>query len=149
MVAKRFEELIAWQRAAELKQGVLAFTAREHVCRDFKYCNQIRESTRSATRNTAEGFGRYYPKDFMRFLRIAAGSLHETMDHLHEGLDRGYVDADEHERLVRLAKRALKANTRLQAYLRTARPPNPRHTSKQLDRSEHAEHDEPSEPSTQ
>jgi 23S rRNA-intervening sequence protein len=33
-------------------------------------------------RNTSEGFGRYHPKEFARFLRIAAGSLQETKNHL-------------------------------------------------------------------
>src|SRR6266496_912433 len=51
----------------------------------FKYCNQIRESSRSARKNISEGFGRYYPKEFARFLRNANGSLHETKDHLLEG----------------------------------------------------------------
>ena len=113
MVAKRFEDLITWQLAAELKRAVFAFTARNHVCHDFKYCNQIRESTRSATRNTADGFGRSYPKEFIRFLRITAASLNETIDHLHEGLSCGYLAPDEHESLFRLTRRALKANVRL------------------------------------
>jgi four helix bundle protein len=82
VVAQRFEDLIVWQRANELKEGVFAFTDRPLVRRDLKYCNQIQESARSATRNVAEGFGRYYPKKFRHFLRIAAGSLHETKAHL-------------------------------------------------------------------
>jgi four helix bundle protein len=106
VIAQRFEDLIVWQRANELKEGVFAFTDRPLVRRDFKYCNQIQESARSATRNVAEGFGRYYPKEFRHFLRIAAGSLHETS-------------------LKRLCLRAIKANNRLMAYLRAAEPPEP------------------------
>ncbi|HEX3701681.1 MAG TPA: four helix bundle protein [Vicinamibacterales bacterium] len=71
MGVRRFEDLIAWQLAYELQQQVFAFTASLPAVRDFKFCDQIRDSSRSAPRNIAEGFGRYYPKAFIRFLRIA------------------------------------------------------------------------------
>ena len=122
---RRFEDLIAWQLAHELQQEVLAFAAKGSVSRDFKYCDQIRESSRSATRNTSEGFGRYYHKEFARFLRIAAGSLHETKNHLHDGRDRGYLPGSEHDRLVRLSLRAIKANARLVQYLQASTTPAP------------------------
>ena len=125
MGVRRFEDLVAWRLAYKLQQEVFAFTATEPVSRDVKYRDQIRESTRSATRNTSEGFGRYYPKEFIRFLRIATGSLHETKNHLHDGRDRGYLTRQEHEKLVRLTLRAVKANVRLQAYLQDCEPPTP------------------------
>jgi four helix bundle protein len=90
---------------------------------DLKYCNQIRESARSATRNTAEGFGRFAPREFDRFLQIAAGSLHETKNHLQDAFDRGYLDATLRDRIPRLTLRAFKANSRLRCYLRTAIAP--------------------------
>jgi four helix bundle protein len=125
VVVRRFEDLISWQLAHRLQNEVFALVESGPVLRDSRYCDQIRESTRSATRNTAEGFGRYYPKEFARFLRIAAGSLHETKSHLHDGHDRGYLTSAPHEHLVRLTLRALKANVRLQKYLKTARAPVP------------------------
>jgi four helix bundle protein len=121
VVARRFEDLIAWQLAYQLQQEVFAFTAAGPASRDFTFCDQIRESSRSASRNTAEGFGRYVPTEFARFLRIAAGSLHETKNHLRDGLDRGYLTASQHERLVRLSLRAIKANNHLARYLRTSK----------------------------
>jgi four helix bundle protein len=126
MIASRFEELIAWQPASELEEEVIAFTSRPSTARDFKYCDQIREAARSAPRNTAEGFGRFYPKEFLYFLRIAAGSLNETKNQLHEGLRRRYMSRSEHERLLRLNLRALKANLRLGEFLETAKPPKRR-----------------------
>lgn len=123
MGVRRFEDLIAWQLAHELQQEVFAFTESGEASRDFKYRDQIRESARSATRNTAEGFGRYYPKEFVRFLRMASGSLNETKNHLHDGLERGYLRAKHHERCLRLSLRAIKANVRLQKYLKTCDGP--------------------------
>jgi four helix bundle protein len=123
MIARRFEDLTVWQLASRLQQGVFAFTARRSAVADVKFCDQIRDSSRSAARNTAEGFGRYYPKEFARFLVIAAGSLAETVNHLHDALQQGYVTAAEHEQLTRVAFRALKANRRLRGYLKHAVAP--------------------------
>jgi four helix bundle protein len=125
MGVRRFEDLITWQLAHELEQEVFALTARSPASGDVKFCSQIRESARSAPRNTAEGFGRYAPKEFSRFLRFAAGSLHETKNHLQHALDRGYVTPTEHERLVRLTVRGIRANSRLLQYLARCTPPAP------------------------
>src|SRR5262245_31965737 len=56
MVAKRFEDLIVWQRAHELQEEIFSFTAHPPTSNDFKFCQQIRDSARSATRNIAEGY---------------------------------------------------------------------------------------------
>jgi len=125
MGVTRFEDLIAWQLADQLQTDIFAFTSRPPASRDFKYCDQIRESIRSAKRNTSEGFGRYYPKEFARFLRIAAGSLQETKNHLQDGLKQQYLSPERHEQMKRLCLRAMKANVRLTAYLLHARPPEP------------------------
>jgi four helix bundle protein len=85
MGVRRFEDLIAWQLAFQLQEEVFAFAASGPAARDVKYCDQIRESSRSATRNTAGGFGRYRPREFGHFLRIAGASLHETKNHLLDG----------------------------------------------------------------
>jgi four helix bundle protein len=125
MVARRFEDLIVWQLAYQLQQGVFAFTSKPPAAKDFKYCNQIRESSRSARKNISEGFGRFYPKEFARFLRNAGGSLHETKDHLLEAHESKYLSDAEFERLFRLTLRAIKGCNRLIAYLRSAKAPVP------------------------
>jgi four helix bundle protein len=125
MIARRIEDLIVWQLATDLKREVYAFTAKPPVSRDFKYRDQIRNACASVTRNTAEGFGRFRPKQFKHFLGIAAASLQEVKDELLDGRDRGYLSEDVHVHLRRLTLRALKANLRLQAYLETCGPDGP------------------------
>ncbi len=125
MIARRFEDLIVWRLSHELQQAVFAFSELDPARRDREFCDQIRASARSATHNTAEGFARYYPREFARFLRIAAGSLQETRSHLRDAFDRGYLTPEEFERLTRLTLRAFKANIRLSAYLRRCHPPDP------------------------
>ena len=46
-------------------------------------------------RNVAEGFGRYNPIEFARFLDIARASILETQALLRKGLDVGYWPQDE------------------------------------------------------
>ena len=88
----------------------------------------MQESARSAPRNIAEGFGRYLPREFSQYLRVANGSLMETSNHLRDGYDRGYFTKAEIEPLLILARRASAAVTRLLRYLRTVPPngPSPR-----------------------
>jgi four helix bundle protein len=140
MTAKTFEDLIAWQLANSLKRKVFAITATPPARLDRNFCDQIRDSARSATRNTAEGFARFAPREFARFLRIAAGSLQETRDHLIDGFDNKYIDEPTFTELTRLTLRAYRANVRLTQYLSKAKPPPPtRHRKKR-------EPQEPEEP---
>ena len=118
-MARRVEDLVVWQLAFELQREVFAFTAIGAAWRDVKFREQIRDASASATRNTAEGFGRFRPKEFARFLEIAHGSLDETKDGLHIGRSRNYLPASEHDRLIVLATRALAANAALGRYLRS------------------------------
>ena len=118
-MARRIEDLVVWQLAFALQREVFAFTAIGAAWRDVKFREQIRDASASATRNTAEGFGRFRPKEFARFLEIAHGSLDETKDGLHIGHSRNYLRASEHDRLIVLATRALAANAALGRYLRS------------------------------
>ena len=80
---------------------------------------QIRESSDSAARNIAEGFGRFSPPQFAHFLDISRGSAQETRALLRKGLTVGYWPLNEYERLDALAIRGIQAVARLQRYLRS------------------------------
>jgi four helix bundle protein len=121
----RFEDLVVWRLATQLKNEVFAFTARGPASRDFKFCNQIRESARSVPRNIAEGFGRYFHKEFARFLGIAAASLHETKNHLDDAHHCQYLTDSDHARLKTLSIRCIRATNRLIRYLRSSDAPDP------------------------
>ena len=64
--ARRYEDLVCWQLADELEEVVFELTAAGPVSKDFKFRDQIRDSSSSATRNMAEGFGRYWPLGFKK-----------------------------------------------------------------------------------
>ena len=117
--ADRFEDLVTWQRMYELSLEVGKFVDRLPMARDVKFCQQILDASDSAQRNVAEGFGRYNPGEFARFLDISRASATETRALLMRGRSAGYLSADRFAELDRLAVRALQALARFQRYLRS------------------------------
>jgi len=148
--ARSHEELIVWQLAYELKVGVYTLIRTGPIRRDLELVDQLRRASSAAPRLVAEGFGRYLPGEFSRYLRNANGELKETFDALRDAVDRGYVTQDQIVPLQRLSKRASKAASSLIKYLRTATPPHepvrPRHR-RGTQRTVEPEPDEPNEPS--
>jgi hypothetical protein len=71
----------------------------------------------------AEGFSRFYPRDFGRFVRIMKGSLSETIEHLTTARARGLIGEEEFKSLRITALRARGAARELARYLETADPP--------------------------
>jgi four helix bundle protein len=120
MVVTRFENLFVWQLASELERQVLASSATSPARADLEFCRQIRASASSAPRNIAEGFGRFWPREFAHKLRIARGELEETQSALSVALLQKYVTEDQHSEMYRVANRAIGAATRLLQYLDTA-----------------------------
>jgi four helix bundle protein len=119
---KSHEELASWQLCEQLKEQIFAFTDRAAARGDFKFCNQIRTAATSATDNLAEGFYRYYSRDFARFCSMTRGSLGEIKCQLLHARKRGYLSESEFEDAARLTRRAMAATTKLQTYLRMCPP---------------------------
>jgi four helix bundle protein len=112
-----FRDFVAWQLSYQLTCEVFAFTAIGPAARDFKYRDQIRDSSASAHRNIAEGYGLYDPGQFGRFCGYALGSLEETKSSLIDGRDRAYLDENLYSRLWNLARAAERATRNLKFYL--------------------------------
>jgi four helix bundle protein len=118
---RRHQDLECFQLSRELKLRVYAITATPPASRDLEFCDQLRRAARSATSNIAEGFARFSPLDFARFLVIAKSSLVEVQEHLTDSVDLGYLEAEKRDELHRLASRAIGATTNLILYLRNSR----------------------------
>ncbi len=82
MGAKTFEELRAWQCAAELSDRVVAVCATQPLQHDFKFRDQLRNAAESAPRLIAEGFGRWGHREFARYLVMAKAEVMEVMNDL-------------------------------------------------------------------
>jgi four helix bundle protein len=113
-----FRDLVVWQLADELRREIVAFTEHGPASRDFKYRDQIRDAIASVCRNTSEGFDRFRPAEFARFLEFARGSLGEVQDCLIDGHGRHYIEGERFDRMWLLSKRAVGSNTGLQMYLK-------------------------------
>ena len=132
-----FEDLKCWQLASALCDEVYRLTEIGRVKRDFKFVNQIRDSSASAPRNISEGWGRYYPNQNAPFVRIAKSSLDETRNHHHHGRRRKYFSPEDFKQAFRLCKRAIGATTRYLLYLESCgddvpgQPPPPKNRRRQ------------------
>jgi four helix bundle protein len=104
MGVRSFKDLDAWRLASELKLGVYHLLRRDAIGRDWAFRDQLRHAAAPAPRNIAEGFGRYLPRDFSQYLRVANGSLMETSNHLEDGRDREYFSDAEIQPLIVLAR---------------------------------------------
>ena len=94
---KSFEELECWKTARELRREVSRITKIFPLEEKYKLVDQMLRCSRSVTANIAEGFGKFYTKDNVRYCRSARGSLYELKDHFIVALDEGYIKEEEYE----------------------------------------------------
>jgi four helix bundle protein len=126
MVAKRYEELEAWQLANDLKRRVYELFRSTKARFNRLFSDQLTESAASAPSNLAEGFAAYRHPEFAKHTRIAKSSLTETHNHLGDGVDRGYWTAEKVEPIRQLAERAIGACVGLLHHLETTDAPGTR-----------------------
>ena len=100
---RRFEDLVAWQKARELTAAIYRTTATGAFQGDFGLARQIQRASVSIMANIAEGFERKRPAEFHQFLSVAKGSCAEVRSHLYVALDVGYLSDPEFEQLSQLA----------------------------------------------
>ena len=74
--------------------------------------------------NVAEGFARFKPRDFARFLRNARGSAAELEVYLDEAVARHWIDDSEAAPIRFSIRRFSACSARLTRYLESAKPPN-------------------------
>lgn len=75
--ARKFEDLVAWQKARELTRAVYQVSASGAFAKDFGLRDQVRRSAVSVMSNLAEGFERGSRSEFHQFLSIAKASCAE------------------------------------------------------------------------
>ena len=94
MNARRFDELRAWQLARAFKLGIYRLIESPPLVTDERLVTQLREASRSAVSHVSEGFGRFDPLDFARFVKMAKASLIECKNHLIDAVDRGHISEE-------------------------------------------------------
>jgi four helix bundle protein len=115
-------EFIVWQRANDVRCLVRGLTTRSGFGGHWWLRTQLRRAANTSCTSIAEGFGKFYPLEFARYLQISKGSLKEIIDHLPDVIGLGLASADEATEIRRLAKRGYKAAARLILYLESLPP---------------------------
>jgi four helix bundle protein len=82
MAIRSFRDIIAWQRAIDLAEGVYLATKAWPPDERFGMTAQVRRAAVSVMANIAEGQGRTGSREFLHHLSIADGSLSEVEAHL-------------------------------------------------------------------
>lgn len=91
-----FRDLIAWQRAFTVGLQVYKLTEAFPDRERFGLTSQIRRSAISVASNIAEGYGRGSTADYLRFLKVARGSIYELDTQLMFAMEFRYISSDQY-----------------------------------------------------
>src|SRR6266496_1974073 len=101
---KKFEDIIAWQKAKlfcqELKKIFPLFIAKK----EFELLNQLKNSSGSVMDNIAEGFGRMGTGEFKNFVTISHGSILESISQLYRSFDWDIISKEQFDFYKALAQ---------------------------------------------
>ena len=90
--ARRFEDLVVWQKAHAFVLSAYGFSDHFPSKELYGLTSQLRRASVSVPANIAEGFKKRGKPDKVRFLNIAQGSLEECRYYLILARDLGYGD---------------------------------------------------------
>jgi four helix bundle protein len=111
-----FEKLDVWQEARLLVKEIYQVTESFPNSEKYGLSNQIQRAAVSVVSNIAEGVSRFSPKEQIRFIEVAYGSLTEVYCQLMIAMDLNYIDKD---KLERLKPSILKISNQLNALKRS------------------------------
>ena len=74
---KTFKDLIVWQKAFGLSVEIYCLSSEFPRHELFGLASELRKTSRSIAYNIAEGYKRWSTVEYIRFLRISAGSAAE------------------------------------------------------------------------
>ena len=118
-------EFDVWKLADEARIRIRRITERPAFREHLWLRTQLRKAANSACANTGEGFSRYGPPEFARFVRISKGSLTEILEHMRDVVGLGLATEEEAREISSYARRARGAATGLIRYLDSC-PPKPK-----------------------
>jgi four helix bundle protein len=114
-----FEDLNAYKIAREVRKEIADLSQTFPKHEEYRLKDQIIRSTRSATANIAEGHGRHYFKENIKFCIMSRGSMNETIDHLTVALDHNYINENTYNLLRDKIKTNIKVLNGYIGYLKT------------------------------
>ena len=97
----------------ELSDVIFTITEFGKSTTNCEFRNQIRDASQAAPSLIAEGFVRFLPGDFVRYLRMARAEVAEVQSNLEFARRRNYFSEEELTRASTVARRAMCLTTRL------------------------------------
>ncbi len=107
MAVRSLRNLRSWQAVRVFKVGLYVLSDAGPLVRDLRLRDRLRDASASAASAVSEGFGRFDPADFARFLKMARASVIECRNHLEDALDRGHISEETRAAQDRQAQIAL------------------------------------------
>jgi four helix bundle protein len=96
IMVKSFTDLDVYKHCRLLRKNISELTKTHFPPKEeHKLTDQIIRSSRRVTACIAEGYGRHYYKENIRFCRMSRGSLEETLEHLITAFDEKYISTEE------------------------------------------------------
>ena len=90
---RTFEDLEVYQAAREFRRQMYAAARQLPDFEKYALGDQIRRAALSLTNNIAEGHGRFYFADQVKFFLTSRGSLQELIDDLNTCEDEHYLES--------------------------------------------------------
>jgi len=97
---KSFRDLEIWKRSIKLVPDICRETKSFPKEEIYTLVSQIRRSAVSIPSNIAEGFSRFYNKEYRQFLYISLGSCSELTTQLMIASRLGYITVNREQTLV-------------------------------------------------
>ena len=97
-----FYRLDVWKLGMELVNEIYLITKKLPSEEKFCLASQLRRAAISVPLNIAEGSIKRTKKDFACFVRIALGSLMETMTCIEISLNQKYITSSEYDKIQKL-----------------------------------------------
>ena len=101
---KTYRDLLVWQKSMDLVTEIYRLSKSFPQDELYGLSAQIRRSAVSVPSNIAEGYGRQSKQDYLRFLKMASGSLYELQTQIEISQKLSYISKDDYEVIFNRAK---------------------------------------------
>ncbi len=100
MKISKFEDLEIWKLSLKITKDIYAITGKDEFSKDYGLRDQVRRAVVSISSNVVEGFEKSNNNEFIRFLRIAKGSVGETKNQIMIASMVGYLSKEKFGEIV-------------------------------------------------
>ena len=97
---KNHKDLIVWQKSMEIVSAIYVITKIFPQEEIFGIASQMRRAAVSIPSNIAEGYGRLYGKETVKFLSVALGSASELETQLIISKNLNFIPAEKGQELI-------------------------------------------------